>query len=96
MAVVWLAQGCLSFPVLTLNLTCHTWHVTPCMSHMTSSHIWCMCVQGYDVLEDMMSPRTSASNFVTTIATKRAKNHMQGLMARVVEVMNTYAAAGGG
>jgi hypothetical protein len=54
-----------------------------------------VCLQGYDVLEDMMSPRTSASNFVTTIATKRAKNHMQGLMGRVVEVMNTYAAAGG-
>jgi hypothetical protein len=51
-------------------------------------------VQGYDVLEDMMSPRTSASNFVTTIATKRAKNHLPPLMQRVVEVMNTYAAAG--
>jgi hypothetical protein len=48
------------------------------------------------VLEDMMSPRTSASNFVTTIAAKRAKQHMPPLMARLVEVMNTYAAAGGG
>lgn len=53
-------------------------------------------LQGYDVLEDMMSPRTSASNFVTTIASKRAKQHMPPLMARLVDVMNTYAAAGAG
>jgi hypothetical protein len=52
--------------------------------------------QGYDVLEDMMSPRTSASNFVMTIASKRAKQHLTPLMARLVEVMNTYAAAGEG
>lgn len=43
-----------------------------------------------------MSPRTSASNFVMTIASKRAKQHLTPLMARLVEVMNTYAAAGGG
>lgn len=43
-----------------------------------------------------MNPRTSASNFVTTIATKRAKHHLTPLMARLVEVMNRYAAAGEG
>jgi hypothetical protein len=53
-----------------------------------------LTAQGYDVLEDMMSPRTSASNFVMTIASKRAKQHLTPLMARLVEVMNTYAAAG--
>lgn len=41
-----------------------------------------------------MSPRTSAANFVTTMAAKRAKHHMPPLMARLVEVMNAYAAAG--
>lgn len=50
--------------------------------------------KGYDVLEDMMNPRTSASNFVTTIASKRAKPHLTPLMARLVEVMNTYLMAG--
>lgn len=43
-----------------------------------------------------MSPRTSSSNFVQTVASKRAKNHLTQLMARLVEVMNTYAAAGAG
>lgn len=41
-----------------------------------------------------MSPRTSASNFITTMAGKRAKHHMPQLMVRLVEVMNAYAAAG--
>lgn len=41
-----------------------------------------------------MSPRTSASNFITTMASKRAKHHMPQLMVRLVEVMNAYAAAG--
>jgi hypothetical protein len=53
-----------------------------------------VALQGYDVLEDMMSPRTSASNFITTMAGKRAKHHMPQLMVRLVEVMNAYAAAG--
>jgi len=43
-----------------------------------------------------MSPRTSSSNFVQTVASKRAKHHLTQLMARLVEVMNTYAAAGAG
>lgn len=59
--------------------------------------------QGYDILEDMYSPRTAAQNLLLTIAQKKRKGHLPQLMAHIVSALSAHdtaaraaAAAGNG
>lgn len=49
--------------------------------------------QGYDLLEDMYSPKTAATNFVHTVCSSKGKTFMPRFMGHVVGVLNAYTAA---
>lgn len=49
--------------------------------------------QGYDILEDMYSPRTAAQNLMLIIAQKKRKAHLEPLMAAVAAALSAYATA---
>ena len=40
-------------------------------------------LQGYDIVEDMYSPKTAAANFIHELGKSRAKGHLPMLMELV-------------
>jgi len=50
-------------------------------------------IQGYDILEDMYSPRTAAQNLLLTISQKKRKQHLPPLMANIATVLSAHDAA---
>ncbi|EFJ12043.1 hypothetical protein SELMODRAFT_158348 [Selaginella moellendorffii] len=48
--------------------------------------------KGYDIIEDLYSPRTAAQNFILELF-RRRKEHLQKFLQFVVEVFNRYDAA---
>jgi hypothetical protein len=50
------------------------------------------CTQGYDILEDMYSPKTSIANFAHDLCAKR-RTHLDKFMAAVVALMQQYVTA---
>lgn len=47
-------------------------------------------LQGYDILEDMYSPKTAAMNFVHEICKIRAKGILEGFMGTIISVLSSY------
>lgn len=52
--------------------------------------------KGYDILEDMYSPKTAAMNFIHEMSRVRSQGNLEPLMAHLVAVLNQHAAAGVG
>lgn len=50
-----------------------------------------MAVQGYDIIEDMYSPKTSATNFVHELCTHRAKDFLPPLLQLVTAQFGVLA-----
>lgn len=50
--------------------------------------------KGYDILEDMYSPKTAAMNFIHEMSRVRSQGNLEPLMAHLVAVLNQHAAAG--
>lgn len=48
-------------------------------------------MQGYDILEDMFSPKTSVANFAHDLCAKK-RSHLDKFMAAVVTLMQQYVA----
>ncbi|XP_024396720.1 importin beta-like SAD2 [Physcomitrium patens] len=46
--------------------------------------------KGYDIIEDMYSPRTAAINFISELVRKRGKENWQKFLAFIVEVFRRY------
>ncbi|KAG6549125.1 hypothetical protein Mapa_009351 [Marchantia paleacea] len=46
--------------------------------------------KGYDIIEDMYSPRTAAINFISELVRKRGKENLQKFLAFIVEVFKRY------
>ncbi|KAG0567157.1 hypothetical protein KC19_7G115500 [Ceratodon purpureus] len=46
--------------------------------------------KGYDIIEDMYSPRTAAINFISELIRKRGKENLQKFLAFIVEVFRRY------
>ena len=49
--------------------------------------------QGYDILEDMYSPRTAAQNLLLIVAQKKRKAHLQPFMAAVASTLSAHDSA---
>uniref|UniRef100_A0A7R9YU85 Importin N-terminal domain-containing protein n=1 Tax=Chlamydomonas euryale TaxID=1486919 RepID=A0A7R9YU85_9CHLO len=47
--------------------------------------------KGYDIMEDMYSPKTAVANFAHELCSKK-KAHLDAFMAMIVQVLNTYQA----
>lgn len=52
-----------------------------------------MLSQGYDLMQDVYSPKTFASNFVFTVCDTKRKTQLPKFMAHVVAILNEYLAA---
>ena len=52
-----------------------------------------MYMQGYDILEDMYSPRTAAQNLLLIIAQKKRKAHLAPLMGHIAAALSAHDAA---
>lgn len=52
--------------------------------------------KGYDIIEDMYSPRTAAINFISELFRKRGKENLQKFLAFIVSVFQQYDAAPNG
>lgn len=52
----------------------------------------CSLLQGYDILEDMYSPKTSIANFAHDLCEKK-RVHLDKFMAAMVAQMQQYVAA---
>ncbi|KAJ7538458.1 hypothetical protein O6H91_11G048900 [Diphasiastrum complanatum] len=46
--------------------------------------------KGYDIIEDMYSPRTAAMNFISELVRKRGKENLQKFLQFVVEIFRRY------
>lgn len=46
--------------------------------------------KGYDIIEDMYSPRTAAINFISELVRKRGKENLQKFLGFIVEVFRRY------
>jgi hypothetical protein len=46
--------------------------------------------KGYDIIEDMYSPRTAAINFISELIRKRGKENLQKFLGFIVEVFRRY------
>lgn len=55
---------------------------------------YAMLFQGYDILEDMYSPKTAAMNFIHEMSRVRSAGNLEPFMAHLVMVLNQHAAAG--
>lgn len=49
--------------------------------------------KGYDILEDMYSPRTAAQNLLVIIAQKKRKAHLSQFMAHIASTLSAHDAA---
>jgi hypothetical protein len=49
--------------------------------------------QGYDILEDMYSPRTAAQNLLVVVSQKKRKAHLAPFMAHIASLLSAHAAA---
>ena len=47
-------------------------------------------LQGYDIVEDMYSPKTAAANFIHELGKSRAKGHLPMLMELVQKAFQDY------
>lgn len=75
------------FPLMCFNDTDHKlWHEDP--------HEYVR--KGYDIIEDMYSPRTAAINFISELFRKRGKENLQKFLAFIVGVFQQYDAAPNG
>jgi len=45
--------------------------------------IWNAAVQGYDIIEEMYSPKSAAANFVHELCSTRPKGNLEALMHQV-------------
>lgn len=69
------------FPLMCFNdLDDRLWHEDP--------HEYVR--KGYDIIEDMYSPRTAAINFISELIRKRGKENLQKFLAFIVEVFRRY------
>ena len=50
-----------------------------------------MLFQGYDIIEDMYSPKTSATNFVHELCTCRAKENLAPLLHLVTSTFDVFS-----
>jgi hypothetical protein len=50
-------------------------------------------LQGYDLLEEIYSTKTAATNFVTIVCQRKPKTFLDKFMAHVVRAFNTYKVA---
>lgn len=50
-------------------------------------------VQGYDVLEDMYSSKTAATNLLHTLCERKPKTYLEKLMGHIVSVLNEHNGA---
>lgn len=48
-------------------------------------------LQGYDIIEDMYSPKTSATNFVHELCTCRAKENLAPLLQLVTSTFDVFS-----
>eukprot|EP00850_Spirogloea_muscicola_P016520 SM000134S26963 [mRNA] locus=s134:343998:351525:+ [translate_table: standard] len=46
--------------------------------------------KGYDIIEDMYSPRTGAINLIVELVRKRGKENLQPLLTSIVDVFNNF------
>ena len=53
-----------------------------------------LCLQGYDILEDMYSPKTAAANLAHELCSKK-KAHLDAFMGLMVQVRACRGAAAG-
>ncbi|KAI5653202.1 hypothetical protein M9H77_30389 [Catharanthus roseus] len=49
--------------------------------------------KGYDIIEDLYSPRTAAMDFVSELVRKRGKENLQKFIIYIVEIFNRYREA---
>jgi hypothetical protein len=47
--------------------------------------------KGYDIIEDMYSPRTAAINFISELVRKRGKENLHNFLTFIVAVFRRYA-----
>jgi len=52
---------------------------------------WPVLQQGYDIIEDMYSPKTSATNFVQELCGCRAKENLAPLLQLVTSSFDVFA-----
>ncbi len=52
----------------------------------------CVCIQGYDILEDMYSPKTAVANFAFELCQKK-KEHLDHFLANMVRHSKSCASS---